>query len=128
MNCLGCNTEIKPTNKYCNIQCQRDYDYRSYIEKWKAGIVPGTIVSGTLSNYVKRYIAEKYDNKCSICTISKWMDKPITLEVDHIDGDHNNNIEDNLRLICPNCHSQTPTYRAKNVGKGRVNRRKVYAG
>ena len=46
-------------------------------------------------------------------------EKKIVLEVDHIDGLHYNNTVDNLRLICPNCHSQTDTYKNKNNGNGR---------
>jgi len=42
------------------------------------------------------------------------MDQPIPLELDHIDGNHQNNALDNLRLLCPNCHSLTPTFRGKN--------------
>lgn len=48
----------------------------------------------------------------------------IPLELDHIDGDHENNVEGNLRLICPNCHAQTPTYKNKNKGRGRESRRR----
>lgn len=51
--------------------------------------------------------------KCNICQLSEWLDLPITLELDHIDGDNNNNNLDNLRLLCPNCHSQTETFRSK---------------
>jgi 5-methylcytosine-specific restriction endonuclease McrA len=49
------------------------------------------------------------------------------LELEHKDGNSDNNIEDNLELLCPNCHSQSPTYKAKNVGNGRHYRRQLYA-
>lgn len=48
--------------------------------------------------------------KCSICGISDWMDKPLTLHLDHINGDHFDCRIGNLRVLCPNCHSQTSTY------------------
>lgn len=53
-------------------------------------------------------------NTCSECGISKWMDKPITLQLDHINGDNKDNRIENLRLICPNCHSQTSTFAGRN--------------
>lgn len=52
-----------------------------------------------------------FEHKCSVCQIDKWNDKPISLELDHIDGNKMNNSLDNLRILCPNCHSQTPTHR-----------------
>ena len=53
-------------------------------------------------------------NKCSICGIESWNNKQIQLELDHIDGNRINHEFNNLRLLCPNCHSQTDTYRSKN--------------
>jgi hypothetical protein len=47
------------------------------------------------------------------------MGQPTPIELDHIDGDPNNNDETNLCLICPNCHAQTPTYKGKNAGRPR---------
>ncbi len=56
-------------------------------------------------------------NICSICGIEKWNNKPIKLELDHIDGKRVNHEFSNLRLLCPNCHSQTDTYRSKTRTK-----------
>ena len=63
----------------------------------------------------KKLIKEGYlYDVCSECGIGElWMDKPITLELDHIDGDRYNNDFDNLRILCPNCHSHTETFRKK---------------
>ena len=52
-------------------------------------------------------------NICSVCLIDSWNGKPIKLELDHIDGSRTNHALSNLRLLCPNCHSQTDTYRSK---------------
>jgi len=54
-------------------------------------------------------------NECSICKITDWNGLPINMELDHIDGNRTNHMLENLRMLCPNCHSQTETYRAKNI-------------
>ena len=54
-------------------------------------------------------------NQCSICKITNWNDKTLNMELDHIDGNRTNHKLKNLRMLCPNCHSQTDTYRAKNI-------------
>lgn len=54
-------------------------------------------------------------NQCEICGLSgEWMGKPLNMELDHIDGDRSNHLLNNLRIICPNCHAQTPTFTSKN--------------
>lgn len=53
------------------------------------------------------------ENKCEVCGIEQWNGLPIQCELDHIDGDKFNHKLENLRVICPNCHSQTETYRFK---------------
>ena len=66
--------------------------------------------------YLRRAILEaKQNSMCLICGISDWMGKPIVLHLDHVNGDNSDNREENNRLICPNCHSQTETYAGKNV-------------
>jgi hypothetical protein len=64
----------------------------------------------------KRLIREGLmSHSCSSCGLDEWHGKPIPLELDHVDGDRENNCISNLRLVCPNCHAQTPTYRGKNT-------------
>lgn len=57
------------------------------------------------------------EHKCELCGISEWLGHPAPLELDHIDGVRHNHKLENLRLLCPNCHSQTDTYRGKNTRK-----------
>jgi heterodisulfide reductase subunit B len=65
-----------------------------------------------------RLIREGYiKNECSKCGLTEWQDKPLNMELDHIDGIRTNHSLDNLRMLCPNCHSQTDTYRSKNRAK-----------
>ena len=79
-----------------------------------------------VSEYVRRYLKEKSNNKCSKCG---WGEKNpytnlIPLEIDHKDGNYLNNKEDNLELLCPNCHSLTSTWKGANKNKGREDRKK----
>ena len=66
----------------------------------------------------KRLISEGMKElRCEVCNVTEWNGKQLSFELDHIDGDRCNHLLDNLRIICPNCHSQTNTYRGKNVKK-----------
>ncbi len=117
--CLSCGrifiTGRNTKGLYCGNQCQFDYKYKVYLDDWVNGRVDGTKSGGmSVSNYIRRYLFEKYDGKCSRCgwdTPNPFTGKVI-LEIEHIDGNSMNNNEDNLDLICPNCHSLTPTYKA----------------
>lgn len=59
---------------------------------------------------IKRLIRLGWKYECMECGLVAWHGKPISLHLDHLNGIHNDNRLENLRLLCPNCHSQTPTY------------------
>lgn len=124
-NCLACGREtLRPSYKYCSNKCQQEFQYQSYIKKWKNGEVRGLNCLGLVSGYIKKYLRRKFGNRCCLCGWSKINPKTglVPLVADHIDGNWRNNTEENLRLICPNCDSITPTFAALNKGRGRKNR------
>lgn len=129
--CLNCGIETKrAVDKYCDNKCQHEHQYKVYVTSWLAGLKNGvTLKYGNISKYVRRYLIERDGEKCSLCGWCKVNPHTgkIPVEVDHVDGNWQNNSPDNLRFLCPNCHSLTPTYKARNKGKGRDWRRELYA-
>jgi hypothetical protein len=67
------------------------------------------------SHTVKKRFIKLNDYKCFTCGISEWMGQSLNLQLDHINGNKTDNTLKNLRLLCPNCHSQTNTFAGKNV-------------
>ena len=123
--CLVCAKETARTGYiYCSNACQIEYQYQSYIDRWKAGEKNGLQGLGIVSRYIKRYLRKKFGNKCCLCGWAKInpKTKQVPSVADHIDGNWRNNIESNLRLLCPNCDSLTPTYAGLNRGNGRKGR------
>lgn len=80
----------------------------------------------SMSRKIREHIKTIHNGKCSICSISNWQNKELTLQIDHIDGDRKNNNLSNLRLLCPNCHSQTDTYTFKKTQSTFMNKLKNY--
>jgi len=125
--CLDCGEElVGRQTKFCNNTCYANYKYKEYIKRWKNGEETGVMGAYGTIPYLKRYLLEKYNGKCCKCG---WHEINTTtgktpLELHHIDGDYSNNKEDNLALLCPNCHSLTSTYKSLNTGKGRKERAK----
>lgn len=132
LTCNWCNKKFIPKRnikfrKFCSFECGGFFigneRYLSFIKNWKMGTEDGcTCLKGhKISSYLRKYLFDKYQNSCCECGWS--VVHPVTglipLEVDHIDGNCTNNAENNLRLVCPNCHSLSPTYRALNKGNGR---------
>jgi hypothetical protein len=121
--CLNCKTTKKSSHngqKYCNQKCQHSYFKKLRAKKLEAG-------ENLTANNCKTYYLDK-EAKCSCCNLKEWNGKPIPLELDHINGDGTDNTLKNTRLLCPNCHAQTDTYKSKNSDnpKGKEFRRKRY--
>jgi hypothetical protein len=117
-HCINCKLQVTKANskeKFCSIQCQQDYSLEKSVKE-------GTAKPRTL----KRYLLKHHGNKCWVCKIEEWNKKPIVMELEHIDGNSENNNLENLSLICPNCHSQTSTYKGANKGNGRHYRKIRY--
>ena len=127
--CLNCQEEKEVNNnnkysclpKFCSIKCQQEHRRKERIRLWlDEGVVPD-------QRQIKKYLVEKFNNTCYTCGITEWNNKPIVLDLEHIDGNSENNNIENLCLLCPNCHSQTDTFKGANKGKGRHSRRIRYA-
>jgi endogenous inhibitor of DNA gyrase (YacG/DUF329 family) len=120
--CLHCNKLIPNRNEYCNNKCQGEYQTSIKLNRWLNG--ENIVQKGgkSVPAWMNRYLIQKYGHKCSKCNwgeINEWTKKS-PLEIDHIDGDAYNNNITNLRVLCPNCHSLTKTY--KNIGNRKSSR------
>lgn len=124
-HCLSCGKELTERHSiYCDNKCQQDHYYKEYIKRWENDEESGVTGGYGTSAYIRRYLLEKYHGECCECG---WHETNMTtgnipLELHHIDGNYLNNKEDNLALLCPNCHSLTSTYKNSNAGKGRKDR------
>ena len=128
MTCLGCGAPLTKRHQrvFCSNRCQRDVERAANVAAWLA---TGVAIPGTRrGHYVRSYLYETQQGRCAICDLpDEWNGADLALVLDHVDGDSANNARENLRLICPNCDSQLPTYKSKNKGKRRAWRRQRYA-
>ena len=121
VDCLNCGS--KTTNiKYCSYSCGSEHQLKELIFKIESGDL-------TLDHrQYKKYLIEKHGAKCmecGWCEVNPTSGK-VPIELEHIDGNSNNNSLDNLKLLCPNHHSLTATYKSLNKGKGRYSRMERY--
>jgi hypothetical protein len=117
-----CGRRIKMwSSRFCSCKCQGQYRRKERFTRFMAGKL---ITQYKLPEVVRQYLIDKHHGACSRCG---WSERnPVTqrvpLEIEHIDGDWRNSTEENLTVLCPNCHSLTPTFRSLNRGRGRPGR------
>lgn len=128
-NCLHCKKVNEwgwsKTNKYCDNVCQGAY-------RWITEIVPKIERGEATHNsafVLKKYLIEKFGENCFECGLgSTWQNKRLTLQLEHADGNSDNNLPQNLKLLCPNCHTQTEFFGSKGKGNRykKITKRNTY--
>lgn len=126
--CLGCDGEFRGPSwrSYCSNACQFLARQAVLVEAWLS--TGQANIAGNRTHYVRRYLLAQQEHRCALCASQQyWQGEPLVFVLDHIDGDAENNRRENLRMVCPHCDSQLPTYKSRNRGKGRHARRQRYA-
>jgi len=124
--CVGYRAKLSAANAKMHAE-GRGYRFttadrnKSNCEKIDEAMEKAFVKNSTYSNeYIKprfiKYYAKRYE--CFECGLTEWRGQEIILELDHIDGDGRNNLPENLRLLCLNCHGQTETFRGRNINTG----------
>ena len=127
--CKCCKKPISPRGRnqsrpfvYCSTLCQNRWQNEQKIKAWMAGKYDG--VRGRqlqLSQTIRNYILDKRGHKCNKCgwAVPHPVSGKVPVQVHHIDGNALNTKQNNLEILCPNCHSLTPSWGAGNRGSGR---------
>lgn len=99
----------KRNNKWCD-SCIQQRVYNKTVDT-----VPLEALKSDKSR--RLWLMKARGHQCELCGNTEWLSKPIALELDHLDGNAENNKADNLRLLCPNCHATTPQWKGAVKGK-----------
>lgn len=122
--CLICNNKIgKNAKKFCSTKCQH---ILNRMKRLKRVLKDKSFPKNMAAKTMKSILLEIRSHQCEICEEIEWMNKPIPLIMDHINGSSDDHRLINLRLVCGNCDMQLPTYKSKNKGNGRHYRRQRY--
>jgi len=119
-SCKNCGKHLQTKGVYCSNSCQGKYQTSLKEAAFLRGEYKGKRLLYAKDRWNRRLLSEHLGEKCNSCGIKEWNGEPISLEVNHIDGQAYNNVLSNLELLCPNCHSQTSTFR--NLGNRRSDR------
>lgn len=124
--CLFCGEKVY--DKFCNAICQKSYNQKLIFDKIENDTPIEIGTDSTNHRWYKKYLISIHGEKCMECGWDKKnpVSNKIPIELEHIDGVSKNNKLENLKLLCPNCHSLTPTYKSLNKGNGRYNRMERY--
>lgn len=116
--CGFCNKETD-NSKFCSNKCHKNFIWE---ETKKVILETGRATKSS----ARRLLEEQQGRKCQMCGLSEWLGHPLLLILDHMNGDPEDWSIANLRLICSNCDTLTPTYKGRNKGHGRHSRRIRY--
>jgi len=123
--CQYCNGEItskrKNKRKFCSNEC-----FQNNKRQLRERKIEETGIINYHPTITRKYLIRKRGHCCEICKIQIWGRQKTPLVLDHINGNPYDNHLVNLRMICPNCDAQLPTYKGLNKGNGRHSRMKRY--
>ena len=124
--CLNQSCSKPVSNIFCSSKCFNEHKNLTLLNAYFNGEWDGSQPkTGFISKIVKNYILARDNYYCTKCGFNKLhpVDNKPVVEVNHIDGNSSNHKEENLETLCPNCHSLTDNYRARNTGFGSIYRR-----
>jgi len=124
--CKYCGNDVvsggKYTRVFCNMACANGYRAKERVDAWWSGTHDGLNATGTATaKWVRQALIERFGEQCSECGWNETHPTTgrVPIELDHIDGNWLNALPENVRLLCPNHHALTPTYRWLNSAKAR---------